>query len=167
MYGPFDQQVVIPKSLANNVREKLAGTVALKGPSGNIWDVGLITNWDKFVLKQDWKAFTEDHFPKDNDTLTCKQTGNSRYDVLLYGKIIFCEKEASYCVKKCQNTFQLPVTTNYLLIDVWKDYLLRRTFARRLAKEFPKWQLFFQSSPVIYEADFFDCVADSRCEAIK
>ncbi|KAL2459174.1 B3 domain-containing protein REM16 [Forsythia ovata] len=102
--GPFDQQLAIPKKFTNNVREKLGGTVTLKGPSGHIWDVGLTTNRDTFVLQQGWKVFIEDHFLQENDLLMFKYNGNSRFDVLMFDQSSFCEKEASYFVKKCAHT---------------------------------------------------------------
>ncbi|CAA3009363.1 B3 domain-containing REM16-like [Olea europaea subsp. europaea] len=91
----------IPKKFANNVREKLAGTVALRGPSGHIWDVRLTTNGDTIVLKEGWKAFIEDHCLEENDILIFKYNGNSRFDVSMFDQENFCEKEASYFVTKC------------------------------------------------------------------
>jgi hypothetical protein len=41
------------------VREKLAETVTLKDPSGIIWNVGLMSDGDNYVLEQGWKAFVE------------------------------------------------------------------------------------------------------------
>ncbi|KAL0351944.1 UNVERIFIED_CONTAM: B3 domain-containing protein REM16 [Sesamum calycinum] len=51
--GRFDHQLAIPKKFANNLREKMAGTVALKGPSGHEWSVGLVTNGDMLLLKHE------------------------------------------------------------------------------------------------------------------
>ncbi|CAA3009359.1 B3 domain-containing REM16 [Olea europaea subsp. europaea] len=102
--GQFDQKLAIPKKFTNNVREKLAGTVTLKGPSGHNWDVGLTTNGDTSVLRQGWKAFIEDHFLEENDILIFKYNGNSSFDVSMFDQSSLCEKEASYFVKKCEHT---------------------------------------------------------------
>ncbi|KAL2538714.1 B3 domain-containing protein REM16 [Forsythia ovata] len=99
--GSFNQQLAIPKKFVKNVREKLAETVALKGPSGNIWDVGVMSDGDTLILKQGWKAFVEDHFLEENDILIFKYNGNSKFDVLMFDEIDFCEKEASYFLRKC------------------------------------------------------------------
>ncbi|KAK6160777.1 hypothetical protein DH2020_004158 [Rehmannia glutinosa] len=51
--GRFDQQLAIPKKFADSIRKKMAGTVALRGPSGHVWNVGLVTNGDTLLLKQE------------------------------------------------------------------------------------------------------------------
>ncbi|KAG8377682.1 hypothetical protein BUALT_Bualt08G0058200 [Buddleja alternifolia] len=102
--GKFDQQLVIPKKFTNNLREKLLGTITLKGPSGNVWNIGLVTNGDMLLLKNGWKAFVEDHSLEENDILIFKYNGNSRFDVLMFDQESLCEKEASYFVKKCEHT---------------------------------------------------------------
>ncbi|KAK6160773.1 hypothetical protein DH2020_004154 [Rehmannia glutinosa] len=102
--GRFDQQLAIPKRFADSIREKLAGTVALRGPSGHVWNVGLVTNGDALLLKQGWKAFVEDHTLEENDILIFKYSGNLRFDVSMFDQESLCEKAASYFVKKCEHT---------------------------------------------------------------
>ncbi|XP_011083780.1 B3 domain-containing protein REM16-like [Sesamum indicum] len=102
--GRFDQQLAIPKKFANNLREKMAGTVALKGPSGHEWSVGLVTNGDMLLLGHGWKAFVEDHSLEENDILIFKYNGNSRFEVLMFDQASLCEKTTSYFVKKCEHT---------------------------------------------------------------
>ncbi|KAI3465381.1 hypothetical protein Pfo_022044 [Paulownia fortunei] len=102
--GRFDQQLAIPKKFVNSLREKMEGTVALRGPSGHVWNVGLVTNGDMLLLKHGWKAFVEDHSLEENDVLIFKYNGNSRFDVLMFDQESLCEKAASYFVKKCQHT---------------------------------------------------------------
>ncbi|KAL0351942.1 UNVERIFIED_CONTAM: B3 domain-containing protein REM16 [Sesamum calycinum] len=102
--GRFDQQLAIPKKFAKNLREKMAGTVALKGPSGHEWSVGLVTNGDMLLLKHGWKAFVDDHSLEENDILIFKYNGNSRFDVTMFDQESLCEKATSYFVKKCEHT---------------------------------------------------------------
>ncbi|KAK4492832.1 hypothetical protein RD792_000157, partial [Penstemon davidsonii] len=94
----------IPTKFINNLRDKLTGTVALKGPSGNVWDVGLLSNGDTLFLRQGWRAFVEDHSLEEKDILIFKYNGNSRFDVLIFDQKSSCEREGSYFVKKCLHT---------------------------------------------------------------
>lgn len=94
----------IPKKFGNSLREKLAGRVALRGPSGHEWKVGLVTDGDMLLLKHGWKAFVEDHSLEENDILIFKYKGNSRFDVMMFDQESLCEKAASYFVKKCDHT---------------------------------------------------------------
>ncbi|KAL2249661.1 UNVERIFIED_CONTAM: B3 domain-containing protein REM16, partial [Sesamum indicum] len=82
----------------------MAGTVALKGPSGHEWSVGLVTNGDMLLLGHGWKAFVEDHSLEENDILIFKYNGNSRFEVLMFDQASLCEKTTSYFVKKCEHT---------------------------------------------------------------
>ncbi|KAL0325661.1 UNVERIFIED_CONTAM: B3 domain-containing protein REM16 [Sesamum radiatum] len=82
----------------------MAGTVALKGPSGHEWSVGLVTNGDMLLLKHGWKAFVDDHSLEENDILIFKYNGNSRFDVTMFDQESLCEKATSYFVKKCEHT---------------------------------------------------------------
>ncbi|KAL0360764.1 UNVERIFIED_CONTAM: B3 domain-containing protein REM16 [Sesamum radiatum] len=82
----------------------MAGTIALKGPSGHEWSVGLVTNGDTLLLKDGWKTFVDDHSLEENDILIFKYNGNSRFDVLMFDQESLCEKATSYFVKKCEHT---------------------------------------------------------------
>ncbi|XP_060200842.1 LOW QUALITY PROTEIN: B3 domain-containing protein REM16-like [Lycium barbarum] len=94
----------IPPKFANNLREKLAGSVSLKGPSGATWNVGLTANGDTLFLKHGWKEFIDAHSLEEDDLLIFKYNGDSRFDVLMFDKQSSCEKQASYFVKKCDHT---------------------------------------------------------------
>ncbi|KAL3820462.1 hypothetical protein ACJIZ3_006367 [Penstemon smallii] len=102
--GRFHQQLAIPTKFTNNLRDKLKGTIALRGPSGNIWDVGLLAIEDTLLLKQGWTTFVEDHSLEENDILIFKYNGNSRFDVLIFDHENSCEREGSYFIKKCSHT---------------------------------------------------------------
>lgn len=94
----------IPEKFAKKLRDKLAGTVVLRGPSGCVWDVNLTAKGHNLLLRGGgWKEFVEDHSLEENDILFFKYNGRSRFDVLIFDKESFCEKESSYFVKKCDS----------------------------------------------------------------
>lgn len=97
----FDHQLALPEKFAENLRGKLAGTLSLKGPSGAIWNVGLVADGDNLYLKIGWKEFVQDHSLQKNDILVFKFTGNNQLEVSMFDHASFCEKEASYFIKKC------------------------------------------------------------------
>ncbi|KAL3840357.1 hypothetical protein ACJIZ3_024948 [Penstemon smallii] len=112
LFGRFHQQLDcecvkilnIDSNFTNNLRDKLTGTIALRGPSGNIWDVGLLANGNTLLLKQGWTTFVEDHSLEKKDILIFKYNENSRFDVLIFDHENSCEREGSYFVKKCSHT---------------------------------------------------------------
>lgn len=99
----YDQQVAIPQKFVNNLRDKLAGAISLRGPGGALWNVEVTAGGagDTLFFKQGWKTFVEDHSLEENDVLIFKYTGDSRFDVLMFDKESLCEKEASYFVRRC------------------------------------------------------------------
>ncbi|CAA2989554.1 GDSL esterase lipase EXL3-like [Olea europaea subsp. europaea] len=101
---PFIEQLVVPKKFAENVREKLAETVTLKVPSGSIWNVGLISDGDTYVLKQGWKKFVEDNFLEEKDILIFKYIGDSIFDVNMFDQKNSCEREATHFAIKCEHS---------------------------------------------------------------
>lgn len=102
-FDKFNMQV-IPKKFAENVREKLAETVTLKVPSGSIWNVGLISDGDTYVLKQGWKKFVEDNFLEEKDILIFKYIGDSIFDVNMFDQKNSCEREATHFAIKCEHS---------------------------------------------------------------
>lgn len=101
--GRFHQQLAIPKKFANNMGEKLSETVALKGPTGASWTVGLTSSGDALFFKKGWKKFVEDNSLEENDVLLFKYGRDSCFDVQMFDGQSFCEKEASYFVRKCDH----------------------------------------------------------------
>ncbi|KAK6139029.1 hypothetical protein DH2020_027227 [Rehmannia glutinosa] len=101
--GRFDQQLAIPKKFVDNIRDKMTSTVALRGPSGHVWNVDLVTNGDVLLLKNGWKAFVEGHSLVENDILIFKYNRNSRFDVSIFDQESLCEKTSSYFVRKCEH----------------------------------------------------------------
>ncbi|KAK6160776.1 hypothetical protein DH2020_004157 [Rehmannia glutinosa] len=93
----------IPKKFVDNIRDKMTSTVALRGPSGHVWNVDLVTNGDVLLLKNGWKAFVEGHSLVENDILIFKFNRNSRFDVSILNQESLCEKTSSYFVRKCEH----------------------------------------------------------------
>ncbi|KAH6765031.1 hypothetical protein C2S51_016280 [Perilla frutescens var. frutescens] len=102
--GRFHHQLAIPEKFGQSLKEKLAGTVALKGPSGHVWNVGVMVDGDKLLLKHGWNVFVEDHSLKENDIVIFRYHGNSMFDVMMFDQETLCEKSASYFVKKCDHS---------------------------------------------------------------
>lgn len=75
--------------------------MALKGPSGLLWTVGLTTKDDAVFFKHGWEEFVKDHSLEANDLLVFRYNGESQFDVLMFDAENLCEKEASYFVRKC------------------------------------------------------------------
>ncbi|XP_019152838.1 PREDICTED: B3 domain-containing protein REM16-like [Ipomoea nil] len=99
--GCYNEQLAVPQKFVNNLREKLAGCVALKGPSGAIWNVGLTACGEKLYFQRGWKEFVEEHSLQENDLLIFKYNGGSQFDVVMFDQQSYCEKEASYFIRKC------------------------------------------------------------------
>ncbi|KAK2398498.1 B3 domain-containing protein REM16 [Trifolium repens] len=97
----FHQQLALPKTFSNNVKKKLPEIVTLKGPSGVVWNVGLTTRDDTLYFTIGWQQFVKDHSLKENDFLVFKYNGESHFEVLIFDGESFCEKAASYFVRKC------------------------------------------------------------------
>ncbi|KAK4429081.1 B3 domain-containing protein REM16 [Sesamum alatum] len=100
----------------------MTGTVALRGPSGNVWSVGLVANGDMLLLKHGWIAFVEDHSLEENDILIFKYNGNSSFDVFMFDQESLCEKATSYFVKKCVHT---ESARGNKLGEAWRNVLIR------------------------------------------
>ncbi|XP_015884746.3 B3 domain-containing protein REM16 [Ziziphus jujuba] len=96
----FDQELAVPKKFCNNLKKKLPDVVALKGPSGLLWTVGLTTKDTAVFFKHGWQEFVKDHSLKPNDLLVFRYNGESQFDVLMFDSENMCEKEASYFVRK-------------------------------------------------------------------
>jgi hypothetical protein len=83
------------------LKNKLLENVTLKGPSGSTWQVELTTDDNTMFFKHGWEEFVKDHFLEEKDLLIFKYNGESYFDVLIFDGQSFCEKAASYFVRKC------------------------------------------------------------------
>ncbi|XAR64083.1 hypothetical protein NMG60_11024289 [Bertholletia excelsa] len=140
----FNQQLVLPKKFANNLREKLPDNVTLKGPSGAKWNVELLKSGSTVIFKKGWKTFVEDHSLKEDDVLVFKYNGDLQFDVLIFDGRSFCEREASYFVRKCGHKqvdgggYQTKRNTRESSREVMHDcshYALRSTGSKRSRKD--------------------------------
>ncbi|KAK7291147.1 hypothetical protein RIF29_06061 [Crotalaria pallida] len=100
----FDQLLALPKTFSDNLKKKLPENVSLRGPSGVVWNAGLTTKDDVVHFMNGWKQFVKDHSLKEDDFLVFKYNGESLFDVLIFDGGSFCEKAASYFVRKCGYT---------------------------------------------------------------
>ncbi|KDP38418.1 hypothetical protein JCGZ_04343 [Jatropha curcas] len=101
LHAGFDRKLAIPEQFTKNLRKKLPKTITLKGPSGNTWQVGLMTFHDIVYFIYGWQEFVNDHFLQEKDLLIFKYNGDSCFDVLIFDGQSLCEKAASYFVRKC------------------------------------------------------------------
>ncbi|XP_034895142.1 B3 domain-containing protein REM16 isoform X1 [Populus alba] len=97
----FDHLLPIPEKFSNHLKNKLLENVTLKGPSGSTWQVELTTDDNTMFFKHGWEEFVKDHFLEEKDLLIFKYNGESYFDVLIFDGQSFCEKAASYFVRKC------------------------------------------------------------------
>ena len=91
----------LPKTFSDNLKKKLPENVTLKGPSGVVWNIGLTTRDDTVYFVGGWEQFVKDNSLKENDFLVFKYNGETLFDVLIFDGVSFCEKAASYFVRKC------------------------------------------------------------------
>ncbi|XP_058081446.1 B3 domain-containing protein REM16-like isoform X2 [Magnolia sinica] len=100
MYTDSFRSLSIPRKFVQQFREELSDTITLKGPSGYMWDVGLIRTDDEMSLQNGWREFAEEHSLVVNDLLVFTYVGDSQFDVLIFGRG-GCEKVGSYFIRKC------------------------------------------------------------------
>ncbi|KAK7291145.1 hypothetical protein RIF29_06058 [Crotalaria pallida] len=101
----FDQHLALPKPFSDNLKKKLPENVSLRGPGGIVWKIGLTTRDDTLHFTLGWQQFVKDNSLRENDFLVFKYNGGeSLFDVLIFDGESFCEKAASYFVRKCQHT---------------------------------------------------------------
>ncbi|CAI9116624.1 OLC1v1017819C1 [Oldenlandia corymbosa var. corymbosa] len=92
----------LPKKFVNNLRKKLAGSVVLQGPTGDVWNVGIKAFASTLYFKNGWKEFVQDNSLEENDVLFFKYMGNSRFDVVMFDQKSSCEKEGSCFMRRCK-----------------------------------------------------------------
>ncbi|CAI0383854.1 unnamed protein product [Linum tenue] len=82
---------------------RLPGTVALRGPSGIVWTVGVAMSDDGTLFFSGvWKEFAQDHGLQAGDLLIFRFNGHSQFDVLVLESESSCEKACSYFVSMKQ-----------------------------------------------------------------
>ncbi|KAJ3678138.1 hypothetical protein LUZ60_001941 [Juncus effusus] len=98
MDGSFMHQMSIPTKFTTNSGGHIGKIVKLKGPSGNIWQIGVTKRAAKFVLRVGWKEFILANDIKENDILIFKYNGNSSFEVQIFQN--GCERISSFFAKK-------------------------------------------------------------------
>ncbi|KAJ6834764.1 B3 domain-containing protein-like [Iris pallida] len=99
----FYQEMVLPEKIVKCSREELSENVILKGPSGNLWRVKLLKVEGDLLFKDGWKEFVEAHSIEEGDILSFAYEGYSCFNVLIYDKGDYCEKETSYFARNHKN----------------------------------------------------------------
>lgn len=74
----------MPKEIQDYCQRELPGIVDLKGPTGNIWPVGLKKTTDELLLRSGWKEFVEANHVQEGDLLVFKYDGNSCFDISIF-----------------------------------------------------------------------------------
>ncbi|KAI4316760.1 hypothetical protein L6164_024708 [Bauhinia variegata] len=100
----YDQKLALPRRFSDSLKKKLPGKVTIRGPGGAVWSIGLTTRDDTLFFTHGWQQFVKDHKLEENDLLVFKFNGESQFDVLIFDRESFCEKVASYFVRKCEHT---------------------------------------------------------------
>ena len=72
----------IPERFAKNFNR--TGSIDLKAPSGETWNIGIDKHDDELFLVSRWKDFVKAHRLRENDLLVFTCSGNSSFDVLIF-----------------------------------------------------------------------------------
>lgn len=59
----------IPRKFAGKLKKTLPASLALRGSSSLVWNVGLSMEDDTLFFKDGWQEFVRDHSLQENDTL--------------------------------------------------------------------------------------------------
>ncbi|KAK8327851.1 hypothetical protein V6Z12_A11G210500 [Gossypium hirsutum] len=74
----------IPKTFTENFREKLLGTIHLRGPSGFMWTVEVEKMFNHVVFQNGWPTFVEEHRLEKAYLLVFRYIGNSAFNVVIF-----------------------------------------------------------------------------------
>ncbi|MBA0741983.1 hypothetical protein Gogos_015100 [Gossypium gossypioides] len=103
LVGDFRNHLRVPKKFTENFREKLLGTIHLRGPSGFMWTVEVEKMFNRVVFQNGWQTFVEEHRLEKADLLVFRYIGNSAFNVVIFDSS-GCEREGSYFVREHTNT---------------------------------------------------------------
>ncbi|CAL1408684.1 unnamed protein product [Linum trigynum] len=97
LHSDFHHSLAIPTKFSTHMSSRLPGTVALRGPSGIDWAVGVAMSDDgTLFFSGGWKEFAQDHGLQAGDLLIFRFNGHSQFDVLVLESESSCEKTRSY-----------------------------------------------------------------------
>ncbi|KAJ3702441.1 hypothetical protein LUZ61_006146 [Rhynchospora tenuis] len=77
-------QMDLPKAFVRNIKGRIAKNVELKGPSGNIWQVGVTKLVENFTFQSGWKDFVIANSVKANDLLVFMYNTKSSFEVQIF-----------------------------------------------------------------------------------
>ncbi|PUZ67691.1 hypothetical protein GQ55_3G455300 [Panicum hallii var. hallii] len=92
MTGDFAKGISIPEKFAKNFDG--TGSIDLKTPSGETWNIGVDKHVDELFLVSRWEDFVKAHRLRENDLLVFTCSGDSSFDVLIF-EASGCEKVSS------------------------------------------------------------------------
>ena len=72
----------IPERFAKNFNR--TGSIDLKAPSGETWNIGIDKHDDELFLVSRWKDFVKAHRLRENDLLVFTCSGNFSIDVMIF-----------------------------------------------------------------------------------
>lgn len=104
----------LPRKFSDNLKTKLPDRVTLRGPSGTVWSVELISRDGTLHFTNGWHQFAKDHHLEEEGLLVFKYNGESQFDVLLFDPGSLCENVASYFVGNCGHTPSKKNKVKYL-----------------------------------------------------
>ncbi|XP_052164216.1 B3 domain-containing protein Os03g0619600-like isoform X2 [Oryza glaberrima] len=115
MNGNFKHSMVIPDRFLSHFAAKSSGTITLETPNGNMYKVGVGKNMKRTLLLSGWEAFVHANSIQENDFLSFRYRGSSRFAVTVFDasgleKVYFCcaaagMKNASNNVQKKARTY--------------------------------------------------------------
>ncbi|KAJ3702444.1 hypothetical protein LUZ61_006149 [Rhynchospora tenuis] len=89
-----------PKAFQKNFKGRIAKSVELKGPSGNIWQVGVAKLVESLTFQSGWNDFVIANNIKANDLLVFKYNRDqSAFEVQIFDPT-GCERSSSFFVKE-------------------------------------------------------------------
>ncbi|MBA0859456.1 hypothetical protein Goshw_007049 [Gossypium schwendimanii] len=92
----------VPKKFTEKFREKLLGTIHLRGPIGFMWTVEVEKMFNHVVFQNGWPTFVEEHRLEKADLLVFRYIGNSAFNVVIFDSS-GCVREGSYFVREHTN----------------------------------------------------------------
>ncbi|XP_078164804.1 B3 domain-containing protein Os03g0622100-like [Carex rostrata] len=95
----FMNKMDLPNDFHKNFKGRIGETVELKGPSGNVWQVGVIKSPQKFTFQTGWKNFVIANDIEADDLLVFKYIGNFSFQVQIFDPT-GCQRTASFFAKR-------------------------------------------------------------------
>jgi B3 DNA binding domain len=95
----------LPNDFHRNFKGQIGETAELKGPSGNVWQVGVIKSTGRSTFQSGWKDFVTGNRVEANDFLVFKYSGNSSFQVQIFDSSE-CERTTTFFARREQTDVQ-------------------------------------------------------------